>query len=438
MDNEKMLYKLVIQFLIFCQGSHRLLEPHLIQIGKRLKSGATLNDLAPELHAVSKTLLHIAKQPKSEAPPVDEEMPTAADSDDYILQRLDELLIDIDVPLPFHQQKMQLRQRVKGKHGDDSYKNIVDSAINLLLNIKNHTTNEQRGLDSFLSDLSKKLIQIEQQTEVIGDSNRDLVGRRIDFSAAINQQLDNIKHTTQQTEELPALKSLTSQYIDQLMNQILDHMAIENERHRMAEAQLESMTDRLQSLETEAASLRTRLKIEHDRALCDALTGLPNRMAYKERMEMEFNRWRRYRAPLTLVIWDVDFFKRINDEYGHKAGDRTLSLVGQLLIQNCRETDFVARYGGEEFVMLLPNTREDQALTMAENIRLMIEQSNFNSNGETIDLTISCGISEFSGDDQYEEVFVRADQALYQAKQSGRNQCRIFTGQSGQSTELPG
>lgn len=425
-DNEKLLYKLVIQLLIFCQGSHRLLEPHLVQIGKRLKSGATLNDLLPELHAISKTLLHISKQPKEEEAVASHEQESGCGQYDYIIRRIDELWAGIDVPLHFQQQKLLLRQRVKAKHSEESYKSVIDSTISLLLNIKNHAIIEQKGLDTFLSDLASQLGQIEQQTEIIGESNRKLIDSRSDFSTALNQQLGDIKQSAQQAEELAALKTMTARHLDQLMLQLLEHMRQEDDRHIQAQAQLELMSAKLQSMETETELLRTKLKIEHDRALCDSLTGLPNHMAYKERIEMEFNRWKRYKAPLALAIWDVDFFKRINDDYGHKAGDRTLALVGQLLMQNCRETDFVARYGGEEFVMLLPSTEASQALGMAENIRLMIQQCSFNSNGEVIDLTISCGISEFNEGDQFEDVFVRADKALYQAKQTGRNRCIIF------------
>lgn len=425
-DNEKLLYKLVIQFLIFCQGSHRLLEPHLAQIGKRLKTGATMNDLLPELHAISKTLLHISKQAKEDV--AEHSEAGSSGQHQYIIQRLDELLAEIDVPQPFHQQKILLSQRVKGDLSDESYKGVIDSTITLLLNIRNYARSEQNGLETFLTDLSDKLGQIEQHTESLGESNRQLIDSHSDFSSALNQQLGNIKLTAQQAVELSSLKLLTEEHLDDLMTQLLEYMQQDDTRQRHAQDQLDLMSQKLQLLETETELLRTKLKIEHDRAMCDALTGLPNRMAYKERIEMEFNRWRRYKTPLTMTIWDVDFFKRINDEYGHKAGDKTLSLIGQLLTHNCRETDFVARYGGEEFVMLLPSTRESDALVLADKIREVIQQCSFNSNGEIIDLTISCGISEFSGDDHYEDVFVRADQALYQAKQAGRNSCKVFRG----------
>lgn len=99
--------------------------------------------------------------------------------------------------------------------------------------------------------------------------------------------------------------------------------------------------------------------------------------------------------PLTVLIWDIDLFKLINDNFGHRAGDKTLALVAQLILNNCRETDFVARFGGEEFVMLLPNTNSEQAFILAEKIRSIIANSGFNHNGRAIKLTISCGISQF-------------------------------------------
>lgn len=422
LDNEKLLYKLVIQFLVFCQGSNKQLEPHLLQIGKRLKSGASLNELTPELQAVSKTLLHISKQKE----PVAEESAATVVQDDYVLQRIDELLTKTAVPLRFQQQKELLKQRVKVNHGDQSYKKLIDSAVALLLNIKDYADSEQKGIDLFLTDLTEQLDQIEQQAEKVGQSNLLSIDNRDHLNVAINLQLDSMKDSTQQADELGALKTVTGEHLDRLMLQLLEHKRLEDARQREAQEQIALMAQKLQTLETETETLRTKLKIEHDRALCDALTGLPNRLAYKDRVELEVSRCKRYKSPLALAIWDIDYFKRINDLYGHKAGDKTLTLVGQLLFNNCRETDFVARYGGEEFVMLLPNTRAAQALEMAENIRMMIQSCGFNSNGEDIELTLSCGISEFFDNDQHDDVFVRADQALYQAKQSGRNRCVVF------------
>ncbi|MGR8930067.1 MAG: GGDEF domain-containing protein [Gammaproteobacteria bacterium] len=422
-ESEKLLYKLVIQFLIFSQGRHKSLEPHLLQVRKRLKAGASLSELSQELQALSKTLLHIAKQ--------DEQNKTKDVvywQNDFLLQKIDELLANTSVPIRFQQKKAALRRWVKADATDQSFKQIIDSAVSLLLDIKDYFASEHNGIESFLAGLSKQLSEIEQHAELVGQSTRLSIDQRQELDSEINQRMDHFMVSTSEADELASLKAVTAEHLDRLMTQLVAYKQLEDERQIQAEREIASMTVKLHALETETEALRTKLRIEHDRALCDDLTGMPNRLAFKDRAEMETNRWKRYHAPLSLLIWDIDYFKRINDNYGHKAGDKTLALVGQILSNNCRASDFVARYGGEEFLMLLPNTTADQALKMADNIREIIENSGFNHNRESLNLTISCGISEFSGDDKHDDVFVRADRALYQAKQAGRNRCVLYDG----------
>lgn len=421
LEQEKLLYKLIIQFLIFCQGSNALLEPHLLQVGKRLKAGASMNELSSELQAMSKTLLHISKQAAQNP-----SQTNSALNYDHMLQCIDGLLEKADVPRSFQQKKAALQQKIKTNTDEQSFNMVIDTAVTLLLDIRDQAICEQNSIDEFLLDMSSQLGQIEQHVEHVGESTRLSIGHRQQLNAEINLQVDSIKDSTHQVQELAILKTLTSDHLDRLMQHLIEHKTSEDERQKQAEQQIALMTEKLQALETETESLRNKLKIENDRALRDVLTGLPNRLACKDRMELEAKRWNRYRKPLTLVIWDIDHFKRINDKYGHKAGDKTLALVGQLLQKNIRETDFVARYGGEEFVMLMPNTQASQALKMADNIRALIEHSGFNYNAIAINLTLSCGICEFAGDDLHDDVFVRADSALYQAKQSGRNRCGIY------------
>lgn len=429
-DIEKFLYKLVIQLLIFSQGSHKLLEPHLVTIGAKLRGGANLHDLLQELQSVSKTLLQISKQTKAE--PASDDAASGSAQHDYVLQCLEELLAEAEVPLRFEQQTAVLKQRIRARQTGQAYKRVIDSAIELLLNIKDYGAAERKDLDLFLTDLTGQLNEIEQHAESAGEANKLSIDNRHTLSHQISRQVDDLKDSAQSAQELAELKTQTSEHLDRLLEQLLEHKQMEDERQLEAQQKIEMMTQKLQALETETETLRTKLKIEHDKALCDSLTGLPNRLAYNNRVEMEANRWKRYQAPLALVIWDIDHFKQINDNYGHKAGDKTLALVGQLLASNCRETDFVARYGGEEFVMLMPNTREDQALEVADTIREIIQHSGFHSNGEDINLTLSCGVSGFKQGDLHDDVFVRADQALYRSKQLGRNRCTLFADDLGQ------
>lgn len=157
------------------------------------------------------------------------------------------------------------------------------------------------------------------------------------------------------------------------------------------------------------------------RLLQDTLTGIPNRLAYEEWLQQEFQRWIRFGNPLTFLIWDIDHFKQINDQYGHATGDLVLRNIASQLAGRIRSTDFVARFGGEEFVMLLPGADMEAALQLANQIRVGIAE--FDNAEMNIPVTISCGLTDFQPGDSPQSVFDRADRALYQAKREGRNRC---------------
>jgi diguanylate cyclase (GGDEF)-like protein/PAS domain S-box-containing protein len=151
----------------------------------------------------------------------------------------------------------------------------------------------------------------------------------------------------------------------------------------------------------------------------DVLTQLNNRLATNERLRQEFLRMKRHGQVYAVLFIDIDHFKRINDTYGHETGDEVLRLLATVLLGAARATDFVARYGGEEFLVLLPDTTDAGARTLAEKIRHAVASQAFPVVGE---LTVSVGVSVARGDDKNEEEAVhRADKALYQAKSEGRN-----------------
>jgi two-component system, cell cycle response regulator len=167
--------------------------------------------------------------------------------------------------------------------------------------------------------------------------------------------------------------------------------------------------------------------------LTDALTGLANRRLFNYLIEREINRSRRYGRPVSLLMMDIDFFKRINDTWGHPAGDVVLRDLGALVRQSVRKLDVPVRYGGEEFAIILPETTLEEAVNLAERFRIMVERTVFSNGRERLPVTISIGIASIGNnsvaDNMSQEEFLQmADSALYQAKQSGRN--RIAVGRS--------
>lgn len=160
-------------------------------------------------------------------------------------------------------------------------------------------------------------------------------------------------------------------------------------------------------------------------SLTDALTGLYNRRHFNAELEREFMRSKRYGGNLCIAIIDIDFFKKINDTYGHICGDYVLKEVAYLMLENFRKTDMVFRYGGEEFVVIMTETSLENSLIPLERLRKTIENNNFTYKGEKINVTISIG-AEINHTESPDEFLNNADKALYQAKQSGRNKTVLF------------
>jgi diguanylate cyclase len=154
------------------------------------------------------------------------------------------------------------------------------------------------------------------------------------------------------------------------------------------------------------------------------LDGVYNRLAFTEKLEQEVAQFRRYRHPFSLLIFDLDHFKQINDTYGHQAGDQVLKTLATRIKYLLRAGDFFARYGGDELVQILPHTPLSGAALVAERLCNLVRKTTFTASNCPLQLTLSIGIATICGDDTAEALMARADQALYLAKEQGRNQFR--------------
>ncbi|MDI5986127.1 biofilm regulation diguanylate cyclase SiaD [Halomonas sp. M4R5S39] len=170
---------------------------------------------------------------------------------------------------------------------------------------------------------------------------------------------------------------------------------------------------------------------EHNLALArdsthDSLTGLPNRRMVNEHLKQEAQRATRHATPYTLAILDIDHFKRINDRHGHEIGDRVLVAIARVMQGELREYDLCARWGGEEFLLLLAETRLEEARTILTRLLRRLAAVSIEVGDTTLSITASAGLSEHrAGEDPLDDTLQRADRALLQAKRSGRNRCCI-------------
>ena len=159
-------------------------------------------------------------------------------------------------------------------------------------------------------------------------------------------------------------------------------------------------------------------------SITDGLTKLHNHRYFQDELARAFEESARYERPLSLAMIDIDFFKKVNDTYGHAAGDDILKSVAALYRESVRATDLVARYGGEEFAVMMPETNLDEAVSFAEKIRSMIESTPMETQAGPLHVTVSLGLASVPNSKIHtpKELIVAADKALYRAKRNGRNQ----------------
>jgi diguanylate cyclase (GGDEF)-like protein len=161
-------------------------------------------------------------------------------------------------------------------------------------------------------------------------------------------------------------------------------------------------------------------------ATTDGLTGLVNHKTFYETLEKELNRSRRYGGQISLIMVDVDDLKRINDTYGHRAGDKVIKEISRRIKQCIRQIDTAARYGGDEFAVILPNTPLKDATIVSERMVEAVSLTPATWKKEQIPLSISVGVGQYDSDINPEDITSRSDQALYSAKQAGKNTVRTF------------
>lgn len=182
-----------------------------------------------------------------------------------------------------------------------------------------------------------------------------------------------------------------------------------------------NLKSKLHSAESKLQEQAAEIEAHISRSMTDTLTGLPNRREFNDRLAERMSAWTRRKEVFTLMLLDVDNFKRLNDQHGHVVGDRVLAGIGRQLRASVRREDAVARYGGEEFAILLPGSTLEQASRAAENVREAIARVVVEHNGRKISVTVSGGLAMILDKEEPEMLIERADAALYAAKAAGRN-----------------
>ncbi|MBV4548380.1 GGDEF domain-containing protein [Pseudomonas triticicola] len=332
------------------------------------------------------------------------------------------LLDDLTLPERHRPQAEAMRERLK--HGLNWYEllPILDDLATLMLAI---TDSGQHEFEAYLQQLNERLEAFQSNLQAASEGHADNSSAARAMDTQIREQVDGLQSSVQQAADLDDLKHVLENHLEGLLGTMDQHQKQRDAREQEVAARLKSLSERVAHMEQEALGFREHLEEQRQKALIDPLTGLPNRAAWSERLEHEIQQWQQHGNTLSLAMLDLDHFKRINDSYGHLAGDKVLKIIATVLRKRLRGSDFIARFGGEEFVLLLPATPPAVGAKLLETLRAAIEACPFHFKGERVTITISMGLAAFRVGEHSDLVLKRADQALYRAKNAGRNRVEL-------------
>lgn len=417
---EASLRRLLNRLCMAAEGGHPHLDPILsrLQLDVQAEGMLTSAQLEVYLNELS-GLLHDRARGRASAAPLDGSG-DAAEIRSLGLQLLVEL-----ASLPRLQDAMdRLRQELRVSERVPPWSEWVSRVAKAVHQCLSDLHHQREEMEDFLQDITRELASFDGYLAGQGDHLRDSQHNREAFQGNVEREMSRLDSgLSDRTLDLAHLKELVRGRI----RAIGQHMETYREQEGLRDQELRIETDRLRQrvadLEKHSAQLREAFLWQQRRAHQDSLSGLPNREAFDERILDELSRWARLGTPLSLVVWDIDHFKQVNDTYGHSAGDRVITTVAQRLRERCRRTDMVARYGGEEFVMILVGTPAAEALSFCDSLRQELADLGFHFDGEPVAITLSAGVTEARVGDTPMTLFDRADKALYQAKHQGRNRC---------------
>lgn len=304
------------------------------------------------------------------------------------------------------------------------------AVLEQILQVLRNAADEQRAeFQGFLNEVTESLSQVQAFMDNSKRYSQEVSEIDAAMDASVREQIEGIKTAVENSDDdLESLKESVQSQIGAIIKS-LDGFKLERSRQDDSKAcETLQLIERIVALESESRELRLNLSRQQETALKDSLTELPNREAYNQRLKLLLETWRPTAGlenddgrTLCLAVADVDFFKNINDSYGHLAGDKVLKIIARELVSRLRDKDFIARYGGEEFVVIMPDTRPADAEHVLNKLRLAIAAIPFHFKERQIQITLSFGVVAALADDSVETLFERADRTLYVAKANGRN-----------------
>ncbi|RJQ58164.1 MAG: GGDEF domain-containing protein [Desulfobacteraceae bacterium] len=316
--------------------------------------------------------------------------------------------------------------RIHRADGLDAFSQIRKEIMSLIQDFISRVSGEREEAAAFIREIGERLVEVESHILESFPHARETHRADSEFSSLLEQEIGELRQRVDFSKTLAELKRTVALSLSSIQQAIEEKRKKDESKIAEVDRRMEQLQQDIGRMRKEIASARMRADALEKEVLVDPLTGIYNRRAYEKRIKEELFRYLRHQRPFSILLLDVDHFKKINDQYGHAIGDLCLKEIIKRIRPLLRESDFLARFGGEEFILLLPETLQPGAEEAAEKLRSCIEKTEFLHRGELVGITISIGVTQVKpGDQEPETLFHRVDKALYQAKDTGRN--RVFT-----------
>ena len=351
-----------------------------------------------------------------------------AENEKHLKQTIIDNLQAVLIKVPFNGEYLLTSNNIREQLTKDT--NLVECIAqtkSLLIEFSENLFEDTHEVNEFLKAITVKLAGIHGEMNEAHQKYHHRSECKQDMRYALDQSIQEIKRSIDSTDSVDTLKVNLSRLVDTLQTRVVANLESDQTETQALESKILGLTNKVKLLENHTRELECKIRKKQKEAITDPLTGLYNRAAYIQALEKAWINWQENGDQATLLVWDIDHFKMLNDRYGHAAGDKVLQAVANKLKANLRQEDIVARFGGEEFVMLLMNKTIQESQALADRLREKIAETDFTYKKQPLHVTISCGIASFVENDTPTTLFERADKALYSSKRSGRNKVSVIS-----------
>lgn len=348
---------------------------------------------------------------------------TTADSESSIshndvIKRFSTFLNKLTVSAKYRKQVTQIKSELNQNMPEEK---LFDSFLAVFDVISRDLEQERNTAKVFLSTLSDTLSTVQSAVKSTISSNEEGKQRHQELNAQLQQQIDDMAVNLDQANSLADIKGDISAKLQQIAGTLESKKTFEVQQQHLLEQQLTDMKGKVDKLEEQSKSFEKRIQEQQAKSMQDALTKLGNRAAFDDYFAKQIVRFHYQNFELAIVVIDLDDFKRINDNYGHTAGDKTLQVIANTLKKHSGNEAFCGRYGGEEFVLVFSGVNKEWLMNKLNTLRLGVARLPFKFKNTKVSITLSIGVTHIKGDDNVHTAFERADTAMYQAKEKGKN-----------------